>query len=156
VRPAAPASPVKNSKTRYSSEQQACIIEETFVPVHLAMAAKFNSAVDAPGFRRYLGRLLENLVDPNDPIEAMICEQVAFAHLRLAKLHGGAGQAESAECIRRTNAASIHLMSEFRKMVLALESYRAMAADRRKKGDHARKTLAARQEHPDGTDKRKT
>src|SRR5205823_1341421 len=68
--------------------------------------------------------LKASAVRPSDPIEAMLIEQITFAHLRTAQLQAEAAMAVAQESRVRLNAAAARMLAEFRSTVLALKSYR--------------------------------
>jgi hypothetical protein len=73
----------------------------------------------------YLSALFKEAGDPKDPIERMLVEQAALAHHRLIDLHKRANRAELIDHVKVFNAAAIRLTGEFRRLALALRTYRS-------------------------------
>ena len=105
-------------------EQQAAVAKLAFLPAALASALGIGQLVGATGYRRYMDDILRDAGAPKDPVEIMLLEQLAVCHLRAAQLQGHAGQAETLEAATAYNAAAARLVSEIRKMALALKEYR--------------------------------
>ena len=61
---------------------------------------------------------------PADPIERMMIEQIALAHHKIGELYFRARRANSPEKVKVYHAAITALLGEFRRMALALKSYR--------------------------------
>jgi hypothetical protein len=78
----------------------------------------------ASGYRQYLDKLRTDAGNPSDPIEVMLLEQLALAHLRTAQLQSKAGSAEGLETAKIYNAAAARLLSELRQTALAIKTYR--------------------------------
>jgi hypothetical protein len=130
--PSQPAPPTSfDTKIPHSPESQAKIVERAVIPAMMASALGLDNTVSASGYRLYLDEVLKNVEDTNDIVETMLCEQLAFAHLRLAQLHVDAGTAKASEIRKIANGSCIRLMAEFRKTALALEAYRVAASQRR-------------------------
>src|SRR4051794_20582963 len=64
--------------------------------MYFSMAAIFRQA-DALAFKKYRDKLLSDCGDPTDPIEVMMIEQLALAHLNTGRLHYRAATATSTE-----------------------------------------------------------
>jgi hypothetical protein len=73
---------------------------------------------------RYLTQLRRDAGDPADPVERMMIEQIALAHHKIGELYYRARRANSPEKVKVYNAAIAALLGEFRRMALALKSYR--------------------------------
>ena len=114
TRPARPNPPAR----------QALVLEQALVPGSMATALGLTGElVGAAGYREYLDRLRKEAGNPTDPVEVMMLEQLAFAHLHAIHLQGLAGQAKGKEAVAQLNAAA-RLQNEFRKTALALKAYR--------------------------------
>jgi hypothetical protein len=81
--------------------------------------------VDTMAYKLYRDRLLQDCGAPKDPIEVMLIEQLALAHLNSGLLHGKASGSSSVECASVYMSAAARLMAEFRRSALALQAYRA-------------------------------
>jgi hypothetical protein len=73
----------------------------------------------------YRNKLLADCGSPTDPIEVMLIEQLALAHLNMGLLHCKASNAGSVECATAYSGAASRLMGEFRRSAIALQAYRA-------------------------------
>ncbi len=91
--------------------------------MYFTMAGVFRQA-DALAFKKFRDRLLADCGSPTDPIEVMMIEQLALAHLNTGRLHHRAATADSLEAARVYGTTAILLMGEFRRGALALKSYR--------------------------------
>jgi hypothetical protein len=80
--------------------------------------------VETGAYRMFRDRLLVDCGSPTDPIEVMLIEQMALAHLNVGQLHYKAAAANSIECAGVYLAAGARLMAEFRRSALALKEYR--------------------------------
>jgi hypothetical protein len=79
---------------------------------------------DVAAFRRYRDKLIADSGYPHDPIEVMLVEQLALAHLNTGLLFHRASAAGSVEVAAAYLAAVTRLMAEFRRTALALPAYR--------------------------------
>jgi hypothetical protein len=114
-------------------ERQAFLVGKALVPSCMAAAFGLDTQVGAAGYRGYLDGVLKDAGEPTDPIEVMMLEQLAFAHLGAAYLLGQAGRAEGLEAVALYNAAAARLLSEFRKSALVLRASRDPAPPRRRR-----------------------
>jgi hypothetical protein len=109
------------------------VLVEQLVPVCLAAVLGMEGQVGAAGYRAYLDRVRKDAGGPTDPVEVMMLEQLAFAHLRAAGLQVEAAKAVGPEAVALGNAAA-RLLDEFRKTALALRAYRDAGSPRRRQG----------------------
>ncbi len=127
-RPAAPARDAIGSRPPTADEAAdhfAGQLAETSASafMYFTMAGVFRQA-DALAFKKFRDRLLADCGSPTDPIEVMMIEQLALAHLNTGRLHHRAATADSLEAARVYGTTAILLMGEFRRGALALKSYR--------------------------------
>lgn len=113
----------KHAKSQRTA-QGAELLREGIFPALMASALGLDSYVETPAFRVFLQRLMEDLGNPQDPIEKMLAEQLALAHFRIAQLHIGAGQAKSHEAVKLYNTVCARMLGEFRRSCLALRALR--------------------------------
>jgi hypothetical protein len=106
---------------------EANVIEETFGAGIVASISGSSLASHAGpgGFKVYRDRVLAASGAPKDPIEAMLIEQLLWAHHRLADLHVTATAAKETDQVSALTSAAARLMAEFRKSSLALREYRS-------------------------------
>jgi hypothetical protein len=78
----------------------------------------------------YLHRFITDAGDTKDPVLRVLLEQLAMAHLRLAKLNVEGSKAQGVEVHKVLNAAAARLLSEIRKLALAIKTYREPAASK--------------------------
>lgn len=111
------------AKCHYESS----VIEETFGSAVLTSVSRssLGSVAGPGGFKVYRDRILAASGQPRDPVEAMLLEQLAWAHHRLGSLHVSAAAALAPEQASILTTASTKLMAEFRKTALALKEYRS-------------------------------
>jgi hypothetical protein len=81
--------------------------------------------VDLLAFRLYRDKLLVDCGDPSDPIEIILVEQVAMAHLITGHLQAKGAHASSIEEVGVYLAAAARLAGELRRTALALQVFRA-------------------------------
>lgn len=127
---AAPTGP-QDDEQRQSDEEQArqeryyVQVRDALVPTLMAFAISFGgerfNPVVVRGFR---DQLLAEAGAPQDPVEKMLLEQLAVAHLRILELHTSAGRSKEAEFIAIYNAAAVKLLGEMRRTAEALKKYR--------------------------------
>lgn len=130
---AAPAAgpPPGLDAARHAKMQRAAakaeVIRNGLVAAHMAAALGAGGQFATDDFRVYLARLKADLGHPADPVLDILVEQLAFAHLRLARLHGQAAEATGTETIKVTNAACSRLMGEVRRTALTIRDLRSTA-----------------------------
>ena len=90
----------------------------------MASTIELDDSFDTSVFQSYLEQMQIEAGDASDPIERMMIEQLAMAHLRIGDLHLHAAHATGSELIKILNAATMRALSEFRKTALALAAYR--------------------------------
>jgi hypothetical protein len=71
--------------------------------------------------------LLTDSGAPKDPVEVMLIEQIASAHLNIGSLQLKAANANSIEVAKAFGTLATGLLAEFRRLCLALQSYRVTA-----------------------------
>jgi hypothetical protein len=103
------------------------VLRQGFVPACMATALGTNGQFDAPAFHAYLQEFVRDAGDPRDPVERVLVEQLAFAHLRLADLHAQAAGAKAVDAIKVLTAASARLLAEVRRLGLTLRAFRERA-----------------------------
>ena len=121
------------SKTEHYAEQ----LREKGAAIFLfASMSPTVKDIEAPAYFLYRDRLLADCGSPTDPIEVMLLEQLAMAHLNMGLLHCKAASSDSVECAGVYTQAAARLMAEFRRSSLALQAYRL--ASRQLANDPAR------------------
>jgi hypothetical protein len=80
---------------------------------------------DVEAYRLYRARLLAESGNPSDPIEEMIIEQLALAHLNVGLYQTRANNATTLVEATAFAGAAARLIAEFRRSALALQAYRA-------------------------------
>jgi hypothetical protein len=103
-------------------------IKTTILPACLASALALDGSFDAQGYRTFLEDFVRDAGSPADPVERLLLEQLAFAHLRLAQLHAHAAQASEVEAARVYTSAAARLLAELRRLALAVRIYRQPAS----------------------------
>jgi len=106
------------------AEKDAAIVREVVVPSCLAALIGEKNAGSA-GTKLAFDSLLGEAGDSKDPIERMLVEQILLLHFRLATLQVEAAEAHEAERVKAYNGALARLLGEFRRLTLALRTYRA-------------------------------
>jgi hypothetical protein len=106
------------------AKHEADIIKEAVFPAALASAVPLGNVTGPAGWKLYRDRLLEEAGSPTDPIERMMVEQLAMAHFRIGQLHTRVAEARTVDEAKAYSAAATRLTGEFRRLALALKSYR--------------------------------
>ena len=127
-RPAAPARVATGSRpptADETSDHYAAHLADTSASafMYFSLAGVFRQA-DALAYKKFRDRLLADCGNPTDPVEIMMVEQLALAHLNVGRLHFKSATAEDLESARTYGALAIGLAGEFRRTALALRSYR--------------------------------
>jgi hypothetical protein len=123
-----PADAMKATLAKYQPHARA--IQETSAAAVLAtcVGKGYGEEFTVAAFKAYHDNVLEAAGQPSDPIEAMLVEQLLWAHHRIGTLHAQAARATTPETTGLYNAAAVRLIGEFRKTSLALRDYRSPAA----------------------------
>ena len=90
----------------------------------MATTIKLDSTFNHAAFHEYIEQLFAEAGNPDDPVERMMLEQLALSHFRVGDLSILASNAKGVEAVKILNSATARLVGEFRKMALALSSYR--------------------------------
>jgi hypothetical protein len=114
------------TETISPSENLAGHLRETIAPLFMnASLGRALPQTDTTAFRLYRNKLPTDCGGPTDPIEVMLIEQLALAHLNMGLLHCKASNAGSVQCAAAYSGAASRLMGEFRRSAIALQAYRA-------------------------------
>jgi hypothetical protein len=131
--PAPPASfqgsvpaPPPGRPPRLTAEEVAAQLAETGAAafMYLSMERLFVEA-DAASFKCYRDRLVAGCGAPSDPVELMLIEQLALAHLTVGRLHSRSARAQGVEEARAYGSLAVNMVGEFRRLALGLKAYRA-------------------------------
>lgn len=112
---------------RQQLAQQAEHLRNNLIPAMMTQIVGDEETFDASGFRTFLDRLMDDAGNPNDPVERMLIQQLAMAHFRIGELHIKATEAKSVELVKAYNSAASRLLGEFRRVALAISTYRGQA-----------------------------
>jgi hypothetical protein len=124
--PADQVGPVPTEVLR-RSEHLAGHLRETAAALFLnASLGQVLKDVDTVAYKLYRDRLLADCGGPTDPIEIILIEQIAMAHLITGYLHAK-GLNSSVECATAYLGAAARLTGELRRTSLALQGFRAAA-----------------------------
>ena len=83
--------------------------------------------VDGPAFKVYRDQLLADSGNPSDPIEIMMIEQIALAHLNIGRLQFRSATAQTVDAAKAYGGMATQLLGEFRRTALALQAFRCAA-----------------------------
>jgi hypothetical protein len=109
-----------------SSEHFAVQLRETAGSLFLyASMGGFLTQVDPAAFKIFRDRLLLDAGNPTDPIEVMLIEQLALAHMNIGRLYFRSATADGLEAAKAYGSLAVALTGEFRRSALALQAYRA-------------------------------
>lgn len=127
--PAAELTPEQQAAL-HKARQEAGIIDQLAFPAAMAGALQLERYAGPEGLKLYLEELTESCGAPTDPVEQMLIQQLALAHHRIAQLHVSAAEAGSVELVKAYSAAAVRLTGEFRRLALALRTYRQPVSTR--------------------------
>jgi hypothetical protein len=114
------------TETISPSEHFAGHLRETIAPLFMnASLGRALQQMDTTAFKLFRDKLLADCGGPTDPIEVMLIEQLALAHLNMGLLHCKASNSGSVECATAYSGAASRWMAEFRRSAIALQAYRA-------------------------------
>ncbi len=130
------------------SEAHASNLRETTAAasMYTSMAAWTRSGIAADAFVEYRDQLLADCGAPDDPLVVMLIEQVAMAHINIARLHVKSAVAGSCVEAVAYEAAAARLLTELRRSVLVLEDLKvrgtgkARSSSKEKPADQAKPT----------------
>jgi hypothetical protein len=106
------------------AEKDAAIVREVVVPSCLAAIIGEQNAGSA-GTKLAFDSMMGEAGDLKDPVEKMLVEQILLLHFRLATLQVEAAEVHEVERVKAYNGALARLLGEFRRLALALRTYRA-------------------------------
>jgi hypothetical protein len=119
-----------------SSEHFAVQLRETAGSLFLyASMGGFLTQVDPAAFKLFRDRLLLDAGNPTDPVEVMLVEQLALAHMNVGRLHFRSATADGLEAAKAFGSLAVALTGEFRRTALALQAYRAAGGAVKEAGD---------------------
>jgi len=117
--------------SKHARAQQAAakggVIRKGFITASMAAALGSGGHFDPADFEAYLDGLKDELKGSGDPIQTILIEQLAFAHLRLVRLQADAASAKALEAHKILNSACSRLMGEIRRTALTLDALRGKA-----------------------------
>jgi len=105
--------------------EQAEKLRKSLFPVLTAEALGYTEIFEPAAYQKFLERVVEDCGSPVDPIERMMIEQAALAHYRIATLHCRAAGTNEIDAAKVFSSAASRLLGEFRRLALALNTYRS-------------------------------
>jgi hypothetical protein len=117
--------------------------------LYASMASWTKSGIEADAYVEYRDRLLADCGAPDDPLVVMLIEQVALAHINIARLHVKSAVAANYIESVAYEAAAARLLTELRRSVLVLEDLKvrgtgkARSSSKEKPADQAKPTAKA-------------
>lgn len=99
-------------------------ISGVHLPTALHAVLELRGVFKVAEAKRHVDQLVAQAKRTDDPIEAMMIEQLAVAHHRIATLHVRAAEAEDLAGTEAYTSAATRLLGEFRRLALALQTYR--------------------------------
>jgi len=103
------------------------ILEDLHIPLCLEAVLDMGTSVSAHAAKARVEQLLEQAKQTDDPVEAMMLEQLCMAHHRIAALHARAAKSTDIKVIEAYSSAAQRLLAEFRRLAIALREYRTPA-----------------------------
>lgn len=118
----------KPTETELSPEEQAIFIRRKWIALALSRIVGFNHYVNGLGCVVFMDQVFQDAGNPEDPVERILLEQVAFQHLLGTHLHGVAETVGGLEAQRLYHEIGVRVGGECRKTALALQTYRGQKA----------------------------
>ena len=87
--------------------------------------ATFGRAIDPCAFKAFFDSVLVAAGNPSDPVEAMLIQQLVWAHHQIGNLAGKAAHPATLQEVAIYNQALARILAEFRRSTLALRDYRS-------------------------------
>ena len=100
------------------------LLSELHVPACLHAVLDMGQVASPKAAKAYVDELAKEAKRANDPVEAMMVEQLALAHHRIASLHARAAAADGIRGVEVYSSAAQRLLDEFRRLTLTLRDYR--------------------------------
>lgn len=110
----------------------------------MSTAIHLDGSFDQAAFRAYMDQLLIDAGNPTDPVERILIEQIAMAHLRVGDLSVLAAGSRGNESTKILTGATARLIGEVRKTALAISAYRARGRRSKKPSPASKKPKASR------------
>lgn len=103
------------------------MIGDTHISLCFDRVVEMQNAASKLAAKRYVENLLEQAKQTDDPIEAMMIQQLILAHHRIANLHVFAASAKKVDVSEVYSSMAQRLLGEFRRLATALREYRTPA-----------------------------
>jgi hypothetical protein len=118
----------KDFENLTESQEQAMMVQDRLIPAIMQMAIAPRGTVDSDTVRGYRDEMLREMGNPSDPLERMMIEQAAVAHVMVLQFHSFTALAKSSIAAGVYANAAAKLMAELRKMILGVREYRSPMA----------------------------
>ena len=132
----------QNGEWRQKALDQAWTAREMLFPACFSSVVGTEN-VEAMGAKVYLNSFVRDAGEPTDPIELILLQQLLMAHHRVAQLHARAEGVTSPEAVKILNAAASRLLSEVRRLALAIRQYRSPISPRQFSVVHQQNVVAS-------------
>jgi hypothetical protein len=119
------ASPNKKAEPLTERQHQAITVRDAVVPTLMQMAMTPKDSLDIHIVRGYRDELLREMGDPADPLERMMIEQAAVAHVVSLQLLSFVASCKTPAETSLYAASAARLMAETRRMILGVREYRS-------------------------------
>jgi hypothetical protein len=119
------AAPKKNADPLTERQHQAITVRDAVVPTLMQMAMTPKDSLDIHIVRGYRDELLREMGDPADPLERMMIEQAAVAHVVSLQLLSFVASCKTPAETNLYAASAARLMAELRRMILGVREYRS-------------------------------
>ncbi len=136
-------------------EQWGTVLRET-IPSRFMYASLIRafSVIDEHAYKAFRDQLIADCGSPTDPIQVMMVEQLALAHLNMGFLQCRAANAPTLKAAEVYGSAAARLMAEFRRSALGLQAYRAASRQLASDPSNDMVVAAGQAEGPAGSEKK--
>jgi hypothetical protein len=110
--------------------RQAGALKNVYFAGQMVSSLGLDDAVGVAGARLFLASFRQEAAAGGDPVERLLLDQLALAHLQVARLHALAAQSERLEFKQLYTNAAVRLLGATAQLVGALTAYRASARPR--------------------------
>jgi len=129
---------------------QAAVVRNVYFPGQMIIALGLDGTINLIAARLFLEQFRHDAGASEDPVERLLLDQLALAHLRLGRLQAQAEQAQQLEFKKLYLDAVARLLGEVSKMALVLPEYRRRSRSRQRRKATAPSTGHCGQESKGG------
>lgn len=124
-----PETPTAPNQPATDPQRGAAIIRDLSGPsvLHALAGPGLGQLVGVDGFKEFLDRFQQDLRTSTSPLEAILLQEMLFAHARVGTLHVQSLKASSPELTAIYSSAAVQLTAEVRRLSLAIKQLQTPA-----------------------------